>query len=587
MAADPTQKQAPSDLSGLLVPPSRRNPRDRDRWLRALLQHSHDIILALDAHGGLRFENPAVERLLGPRQRSNQDAYAFDRIHPDDLSRVVESFAKALENPGVPVAVECRVMRADGTYAYLDGIGINLLDDPTVASVVVNVRDTTEQRLTDPLTGLATRVLLCQRLEQLRSQRGSTFALLAVRAERLEQLIAGLNGDQTRELFAAVARRLRTVAGPDDIVARLDNYTFGLLSHGTGGDEGALTVASRVRRAFSAAFQVSGEAVEVEARIGIAVGPSPDAEGEDFIRNAEVALDAGGGAVVEIFDPAFRVRARSRIATEADLRRAIGTDELVAFYQPILRIDSGLIEGFEALVRWRKPDGTLVPPGAFIPVAEDSGLIRKLDLHVLRQACRFVRDLRHHSGKTTLPNAPYVNVNLSAAHFSDTALPNSVRACLDEVGLEAALLKLEVTETALMENAEMAAATMRILASWGIRFGLDDFGTGYSSLSYLHRFPFETLKIDRSFIRALGAEQNRPELAEAIVLLARSMGLVVVAEGVETEAQLEFLRARHCDCAQGFLFSPAVPAEAALRLMALQPFRRGGAPVAEPGSGAP
>ena len=568
MPAESIPTVAPSDASGLFVPPSRREPTDRDRWLRALLEHCHDIIVALDAHGGVRFENPAARRLLGHQTDNLSGINAFDQVHPEDLAKVVEAFAQALERPAVPVMVDCRVMRPDGSYAYVEGVGVNLLDDPHVRSVIVNARDTTSQRLTDPLTGLARRALLCQRIEELRSRGGSTFALLAVRAERLDQIVAGLDSAQTRELFGAFASRLRAVAGPDDLVGRLDKYTFGLLSPGTGGLEGALTVAFRVQRSFRTSFQIGVDTVDVEARIGIALGPSADVVGEDFVRNAEVALDSGGTSAVQIFDPALRERARSRLAIEADLRRAIGSDALVPFFQPIVRADSGLIHGFEALVRWRKPGGALVAPMAFIPIAEESGLIRKLDFHVLVQSCRWMKQLRARSGAS----AAFVNVNLSAAHFADGALPEAVKAVLEETGLPGSALKIEVTETALMTNAESAAAAMHSLCALGVRFALDDFGTGYSSLSYLHRFPFETLKIDRSFIRTLGAEQSRPELAEAIVLLARSIGLVVVAEGVETASQLEFLRARHCDYAQGFLFSPAVPAEDAERMMSEQPF---------------
>jgi EAL domain-containing protein (putative c-di-GMP-specific phosphodiesterase class I) len=290
--------------------------------------------------------------------------------------------------------------------------------------------------------------------------------------------------------------------------------------------------------------------------------------GDDFIKNAEIALDAATAAPVGVFDPSMRERARSRIAIEADLRRAIGSEELVAYYQPIVHAASGRVQGFEALVRWKKPDGSLIPPVAFISIAEESGLIRALDFCVLESACRFVRRIREQTGSSDL----FVNVNLSAAHFADGTLPRLVKDVLDAAGVPGSALKLEVTETALIENAEVAAAAMRALAEHGVRFGLDDFGTGYSSLSYLHRFPFETLKIDRSFIRTLGSEQGRPELAEAIVLLARALGLTVVAEGVETQSQLEFLKSRRCDYVQGFLFSPAVPDPEAEGLIRAQPY---------------
>jgi EAL domain-containing protein (putative c-di-GMP-specific phosphodiesterase class I) len=357
------------------------------------------------------------------------------------------------------------------------------------------------------------------------------------------------------------------VASPDDVVGRLDKYTFGILAHGVCDLDTAMPVIARIKRGYAEPFDIGPGKLELEGRFGLALGPRPDVSSEDFLRHAEMALDSATGGGVRVFRPSVLARAKSRAVVEADLRQALHTDELVAFYQPIVRTQTGIIEGFEALVRWRKPDGRLIAPLAFIPIAEESGLIQKLDALVLKQACEFAKRL----GKLT-GHQPFVNVNLSAEHFSHTALPDVVRSVLSEVGLPGSALKLEVTETALLENAELAICVMQELRKHGVRFGLDDFGTGYSSLSYLHRFPFETLKIDRSFIQALGSQEKRPELAAAIILLARSMSLVAVAEGVETTTQLDFLRPLQCSFAQGFLFSPAVPADAAERLFATQPF---------------
>jgi EAL domain-containing protein (putative c-di-GMP-specific phosphodiesterase class I) len=257
----------------------------------------------------------------------------------------------------------------------------------------------------------------------------------------------------------------------------------------------------------------------------------------------------------------MRERARAKLSLEGQLREAIANDELLVHYQPIVRLSTKQLCGFEALVRWRKLDGRLVSPGAFIPVAESSGLIRQLDFTVMRKATRQL--------KAWLERRPdlFVNVNLSGHHFSDEQLVRAVDFILVDAGLPPSALKIELTETALVQNESVAARVMESLRATGVRFGLDDFGTGYSALSYLQRFPFDSLKIDRGFIAGLGGAAANPELVRAIIALAAALKLEVVAEGVEKAQELAFLEAERCEFAQGYYFSRPVPAEEAEKML--------------------
>jgi EAL domain-containing protein (putative c-di-GMP-specific phosphodiesterase class I) len=274
------------------------------------------------------------------------------------------------------------------------------------------------------------------------------------------------------------------------------------------------------------------------------------------------AISRGRGRV-EVFEPFLSDRLLSKMHLESDLYEAIANDELLLHYQPIVDTKAGCVKGFEALVRWQKPDGRMISPGEFIPVAEESGAIRDLDEWVLRQACRQVRAFLDVN-----PNV-YVSVNVSADQFANPNLAPGVLLALSRNGIPGSALQLEITESALVQEPEAGVLVMRELREHGVRFALDDFGTGYSSLGYLKMFPFDTLKIDRSFVRQITAPKGRPALVKAIVDLALALDLDVVAEGVESRDELAFLQAERCERVQGFLFSASVPPERALEILSL------------------
>jgi PAS domain S-box-containing protein/diguanylate cyclase (GGDEF)-like protein len=532
-------------------------------WLGALLEHSQDLVTAISADGQNLFQSPSVERVLGYHPTEVEHSDAFELLHPDDASKFRAFFDQSLKRPGVPLRIEYRMKRKDGTYALLEGIGVNLLDNPEVRAVVVNARDLSEQKLKEPTTGLASRILLLHQLARIRSAalQGETFSVLAIGVDRLHEVEASLTPDAVERLLAGVGRRFELAAGPDDMVSCIGFNTFAILTSGTGDVDGARTVALRLRRSLAMPIDVDDESITITVSIGILAG-SVDTEAgpEQMLRDAELALRQAmhqGLSSTQVFGRELRDRARAKLSLETQLRDAILRDELIVHYQPILRVATRGLCGFEALVRWQKPNGELVSPGAFIPVAESAGLIRQIDLMVMRKAAKQTKEW------LSLRPDLFVNVNLSARHFSDEQLPSAVQSVLKETGLPPDALKLELTETALVQNENVAARVMQSLRSAGVRFGLDDFGTGYSALSYLQQFPFDSLKIDRSFISGLGGDAANPGLVRAIIALASALRLEVVAEGVESAQELAFLEAERCEFAQGYFFSRPVPASAA------------------------
>jgi Amt family ammonium transporter len=363
------------------------------------------------------------------------------------------------------------------------------------------------------------------------------------------------------------AQRIVT-ASKGHFVARLSGDRFAVV---LGGDalpqatiSDALAMIAAIRTELAQPYRNEASAVALTAGYGIVVAPAQSTSPHDVVRAAEFALSRakrGGVDRQEAFDPHLRKQASERLTIEAALRGALtpgAADEIVTHYQPIVDLRTGSITGFEALCRWQRPGAGLVPPGVFIPVAEECGLVCDLDLLVLERAARQLMVWRE---RYPMLRDARISVNLSGRHFEGSALLERVGGAVTRAGAPATAIKLEVTESALISGPGDAAAAMSALCTMGVTFGLDDFGTGYSSLSYLHQFPFRTLKIDRSFVSSLGTDGGRDDLVEAILAIARSLHLDVVAEGIETPDQLAFLRDHGCEYGQGYgLARPADPA---------------------------
>jgi EAL domain-containing protein (putative c-di-GMP-specific phosphodiesterase class I) len=329
----------------------------------------------------------------------------------------------------------------------------------------------------------------------------------------------------------------------------------------------AIKIAKRINTLLRNSFNLEGYEVFTNASIGIALGTPNHHNPEDLVREADTAMyraKALGKACYAVFDADMHKRALTRLQLENDLRRAVDRQELEVYYQPIVFLETGQLAGFEALIRWFQPQQGFIPPDHFIPLAEETGLILEIGQFVLRQACRQTYLWQHLHGNA-LPLQ--ISVNLSSRQLSDPYLVEKILGILAETGLESQYLRLEITESLLMENPDSAAFTLQQLNTHQIQLAMDDFGTGYSSLSYLRQFPVHTIKIDRSFIQQLGTAEEDLEIVRAIVALAHNLGRTLVAEGIETLGQLEQLRTLGCELGQGFLFARALDLKAATALV--------------------
>jgi diguanylate cyclase (GGDEF)-like protein/PAS domain S-box-containing protein len=427
--------------------------------------------------------------------------------------------------------------------------------------------------LHDSLTGLPNRLSFVDALGDALSKAsisGSPVGILFLDLDHFKLINDSLGHHAGDALLRAVAPRLRAHLRPGDVVARFGGDEFGILIDRLADEGEALAIADRVAAAFTQPFSIDGVDHFVSASIGVAVaaGEERTVNAELLIRDADAAMyraKEGGRARCVLFDAEMRAGAMRRLETERELRDALDRDELALHYQPVVNLRSGEITGLEALVRWRHPERGTLDPSEFVSIAEDSGLIEPIGRWVQERACR--QALEWHQLRPD--SRPFdVAVNLSARQVAHRDLPATVEEIIARTGLDPQHLRLEITESVLVDESATAISSLEALNELGVRLVLDDFGTGYSSLAYLNRFPFHALKIDRSFVDALGIEQEPTAIVEAIIGMARALSLEVIAEGVESEVQLSELRRLGCDYAQGHLFHPAMPEREVSRLIA-------------------
>jgi diguanylate cyclase (GGDEF)-like protein len=424
--------------------------------------------------------------------------------------------------------------------------------------------------LYDSSTGLPNRDLLRDRIKHaltfVRSDDRDPIAVLVLDLDRFKLINESVGHAFGDRLLTAIGQRLAACLRPGDTVARFGGDEFGIILDSVHDEAEAMAMARRILEVLQSPFPLDGRHWFVGASMGIAVAAPGRATPDELIRRAEIAMvhakDAATGGYL-VFDPSMSTNSIERLELEDDLRLALERDELVVHYQPLIDLATDQPVGFEALVRWNHPTRGLVPPHAFIPLAEESGLIVPLGRTVLRTACRQAARWRAEGN----PDQPlFVSVNLSARQFAQPELADEIAALLDEMGLDPSGLELEITESVLMDQSERGLEALTRLRALGVRLVLDDFGTGYSSLSYLKHLPLDTIKIDRSFVSGIDEPADR-SIVEAVVALAHGLGIGVVAEGIETEAQRAILRSLGCDLGQGYLFSPALPADAARDLL--------------------
>lgn len=505
----------------------------------------------------------------------------LERLHPEDKELFKADLEAILCGWTTQFANEHRLEHRNGQYRWMLSRGLVSRDaSGSPVRIVGSLTDITDRKdaerqllhnaFHDSLTGLPNRVLFMDRLKRslgrARHRQDYQFATLFLDLDRFKVINDSLGHHTGDQLLVEIARRLSACLRPGDMVARLGGDEFAIILDHISGVEDASQAAERLQETLTQSFQINGREIFASASIGIAISDSAYEQAEDFLRDADTAMYHAknrGRGHLELFDTDMHARAVSLLQLETDLRRALTRDEFRIHYQPIVSLDSRHIMGFESLIRWEHPQQGLISPSRFVQIAEDTGLIIQLDQFVLSESCRQLK-LWQEEFPSTPPLA--ISVNLSALQFAQRDLADRIRGVLEETGLTPESLKLEITEGSLIENPENAAATLRQLKDLGMRISLDDFGTGYSSLSYLHRFPIDTIKIDRSFVNRLNVSKNS-EIVRAIITLASNLGMEVIAEGVETEEQIARLTGMHCGYVQGYMFSKPLPADAVRELL--------------------
>jgi len=508
---------------------------------------------------------------------------SFQEIsHPDDRDVVLGRVEQLLAGEVPTYQTEKRYFHKEGhevwIYLSISRVGDARHGLPRLIFQIQDITDrkTAEQQLLhdafhDTLTGLPNRALFADRLKLTlaRAKRvgAHQFAVLFLDLDRFKVINDSLGHMIGDQLLVGIARRLETCLRPGDTVARLGGDEFTVLLEDINDIKEAVSVAKRVEKELSLPFNLGGHEVFTTVSIGIAPSTIGYERPEDVLRDADTAMYRAkslGKSRHEVFDKEMHAHAVSLLHLETDLRRALDRQEFSVHYQPIVSLEEGRVEGFEALLRWRHPEHGLMPPAKFIPVAEETGLILPIGRWALQEACRQMREWQEQ-----FPQARhmFISVNLSGRQFSNPELIEQIREALSASGLDPRSLKLEITESVVMDDIELAIEMLNHLRVLGVESSIDDFGTGYSSLSYLHRFPSTTLKIDRSFVGRMSDNEN-VEIVRTILLLARNLGMKVIAEGVEKEDQLEQLRALSCDYGQGYLFSKPANATNVTRLLA-------------------
>ncbi|HIK29844.1 MAG TPA: EAL domain-containing protein [Oscillatoriales cyanobacterium M59_W2019_021] len=426
----------------------------------------------------------------------------------------------------------------------------------------------------DALTKLPNRALFLEKLygalARLQADASEGFAVLLLDCDRFKVVNNSLGYSVGDELLKAIGQRLGSALGERDTLARLGGDEFAILLDGIGNLDRAVGVAEDLLSEFSKPFHLRQHEVYINASVGIVLGAADYEQPEDLLRDADTALyraKALGKGQYHIFDPELHQFAIQRLQLETDLRRSLNDRGFMVYYQPIVALSTGKLAGFEALVRWQHPTRGLVSPAEFIPVAEETGLIRALGIWVLEEACDRLRTWQQQGVGSDLT----MSINLAVQQLLQRNLLDQIDRLLADTQLDPRCLKLEITESALMENGEAAIAILHQLRSRGIQLSIDDFGTGYSSLSYLHRLPVNTLKIDRSFVKRMDGKSGNMGLVPAIINMAHTMGISAIAEGVETPQQFAQLQNLHCDFGQGYLFGVPLNCQLATELLQSQP----------------
>ncbi len=543
--------------------------RKSEQRYRALSEQASDLVLVINAVGMYSYASPSHERIMGYSPEILLNTNIFTLIHPEDKTQVRAAFRLAYKEAGMTAKTACRVRRANGTWATIECVGRNCLQDPAVHGFIVNARDITaqmameetlrHQALHDALTDLPNRTYLCKRIDQAllnAARKQNSVALLMMDLDRFKEINDTFGHQYGDILLQQVSTRLVEAVGNVGTIARLGGDEFAILLPQID-EESTRIVAEQLRTVLEEPFIIANHPLHVEASIGIVLYPTHGSDALTLMRRADVAMYAAKNAheSIAFYDITHDdQQSAGRLALIGALRQAITANELMLYYQPKVNLKTGIASSVEALARWQHPVYGFVPPDQFITLAEQTGLINPLTDWVLETAVKQC-SAWHQAGLDLS-----IAVNLSSWNLRDVTLPDTIMHLLERYTVPPHLLRVELTESAIMTDADRALEVLERLSKLGIHISVDDFGTGYSSLAYLKRLPIDELKIDRSFVQHMTEVEADATIVRSTVMLAHSLGLQIVAEGVEDQATWHCLANFNCDIAQGYYMSRPIPA---------------------------
>lgn len=553
--------------------------RESEERFNTLLDSSSIGIAWTDPSGGLVQVNAALSELLGLPVDRLLSTTIQELAHPEDKDDLQRLMTDAVEGHGETTQTEVRLLHDRGDPLWIKGDVALVRDrEGEPQRFIWQLQDLTERRglqerlthqqLHDPLSGLPNRALFLDRLGRAVSRLDRNPGMVAVMLldlDRFDTINEAHGHDIGDRYLRELGQRLEERVRGADTVARVSSDEFAFVVEDLQTDEDAHTVAGRIREAVEDPLTVEGNDLSLTASIGVALTSNSGDRPESMLRDAGAAMHRAkvdGRSRTVIFDESMRAETAKRLKTESDLQRAIEEGEFRLFYQPMIDLESGRVVGVEVLARWQHPDRGLVTPGEFISLAEETGLIVPLGRWILEQAC-----LQSQRWSKVRSEPMLTTINISPRQLLESDLPKTIEKVLAETGADPSMLCLEVTEGLLVEESSGATATLRELKDLGLQIGIDDFGKGFSSLAYLKRLPVDMLKLDRTFVSGLGTSDEDRAIASAVINLARAMGLISIAEGVETPEQLAALRELGCDQAQGYFFSSPQPPEVLAELL--------------------
>jgi len=564
---------------------AREQLSQQHEYYRAVAVNSSDVFLVVDRDGLVTDASGALGMLAGYASSDAVGTDALSAVVREHRERARHLLDTAIARPGMTVHDEVRIKTSNGAGLWVQLRCTNLIDDPSVAGIVINAHDISDrkqveteleyQAFHDMLTGLANRALLRDRIQHalaLRTREGHSVAIIYCDLDGFKFVNDSLGHDAGDELLCYVARRISDAVRPGDTVSRLGGDEFAVLLEGTTDlSTEAAEVGARVLAAVRQPVEIVGTKFAVTASLGVAIADrASTTTADDLLRDADSAMyrakDSGRNTLVR-FEREMRAASVRRLHLDADLHGAADRGELIVHYQPFVDLSTGRINGFEALVRWLHPTRGLLSPADFVPLAEENGTIVEIGEHVLNEACRAGGRWQRSVGSQVA-----IAVNLSARQLTSPVLVDTVAATLERHGLQPSSLMLELTESLIGEHPDEVARSLRSLKELGIRIAIDDFGVGYSSLSHLRQFPIDVLKLDRSFVESIVREKELPAIVQAVLELAQTLELQTIAEGISTRVQRDALAQAGCELGQGFLFRRPVSQDVAEGLLRGQPF---------------